>query len=549
MSLDKLTAADVCELLADHVAGPSPETHCHTMLDDNAPNEEARGVWAGRGLSALGEPTSCTPDTDCEKAMWLVEPGSHVTENQFMALFGSCLHPNADKIVAHLISQGRGEAAAKSLVRLGRPLRINDTSIELRRRLTAAYRDHNINQGLRPSAPIDDQRRAQIRNTIAHQTFTDIHGRGPTDDDELRRFIARGIRGVPTSVAGYALTFSPVKSVSVLWALAPLEIARTIELCHHRAVADALNYLQDNAAFTRLGANGATQVTTDGFLAAQFVQHGKRAEDPNLCTLVAVSNKVRAVGTDGIPRWLALDGQHLYKQNVAASELYNTRIEKHLIDTLRLSFAERAATERGRRTVREITGLSVDLCKLLSTRRSKIKPRYDELVAGFQLEHHRDPTQSEDFDLSQRAAFETREARPKPCPLTQQRARWRSQAVACLGGQAKLDATLAEALTAAEPKRTLLITPEWIQEQAAAVIETVSKSRTTWQRNHVFAEAQRRVRAAGVGFDLQVAVAITDTALEEPYSVLPSQSGTRTSSNREYHSPNTVKGPQRPGRR
>lgn len=518
MSLDKLTAADVCELLADHIAGPSPETHCHTMLDDNAPNEEARGVWVGRGLSALGEPTSCTPDTDCEKAMWRVEPGSHVTGNQFMALFGSCLHPNADKIVAHLISQGLGEAAAKSLVRLGRPLRINDTSIELRRRLTAAYRDHNINQGLRPSAPIDDQRRAQIRNTIAYQTFTDIHGRGPTDDDELRRFIARGIRRIPTSVAGYALTFSPVKSVSVLWALAPLEIAHTIELCHHRAVADVLNYLQDNAAFTRLGPNGANQVNTDGFLTAQFVQHGKRAEDPNLSTLVAVSNKVRALGTDGIPRWLALDGQHLYKQNVAASELYNTRIEAHLIDMLGLSFTERGATEHGRRTVREIAAVSADLRKLLSTRRNKIKPRYDELVAGFQLEHDRDPTTSEESGLSQRAAFETHEAKPKPCSQAQQRTRWRSQAIACLGGQAKLDAMLAEALTPRE-QQTPLITPEWIQAQAAAVIETISNSRSTWQRNHVFAEAQRHVRAQGVGIDLQVAVAITDTALQEPHSI------------------------------
>jgi conjugative relaxase-like TrwC/TraI family protein len=325
-------------------------------------------------------------------------------------------------------------------------------------------------------------------------------------------------------VAGYALTFSPVKSVSVLWALAPLEITNTIELCHHRAVADALVYLQDNAAFTRLGPNGANQVNTDGFLAAQFVQHGKRAEDPNLCTLVAVSNKVRALSTDGIPRWLALDGQHLYKQNVAASELYNTRVEAHLIDMLGLSFTERAATEHGRRTVREITGISADLCKLLSSRRNKIKPLYDELVAGFQLEHDREPTTSEESALSQRAAFETRGAKPKPCPQAQQRVRWRSQAIACLGGQAELDAMLAEALTARE-QRTPLITPEWIQAQAAAVIETVSNSNSTVQRNHVFAEAQRRVRAKGVGFDRQVAVAITDTAFHEPNSIEHPRSG------------------------
>ncbi|MEC4765144.1 hypothetical protein VT930_18865 [Mycobacterium sherrisii] len=77
---------------------------------------------------------------------------------------------------------------------------------------------------------------------------------------------------------------------------------------------------------------------------------------------------------------------------------------------------------------------------------------------------------------------------------------------------------LADVLTAGEHQAPV-VTPDWIQAQAAAVIETVSKSRTTWQRNHVFAEAQRRVRAQGAGFDLQVAVVITDAALREPYSV------------------------------
>ncbi|SPM41918.1 hypothetical protein MNAB215_4135 [Mycobacterium numidiamassiliense] len=524
MSLDKLSAEHGYEFLASHIDAPVTEKRCSTTPDDDNTQKEPRGQWMGRGLSALSEPTSCTPNTDFEKALWRVETGSYVSEGQIRALFESCLHPNADEIVAHLISQGVGENAAKSVVRLGRPLRVNATSIELRRRLAAAYRDHNINQGLRPSAPIDDESRAQIRNTIGHQTFIELYGRGPTDDHELRQFIARGIRGVPTSVAGYALTFSPVKSVSVLWALAPLEIAHTIELCHNQAVADALDYLQDNAALTRVGSHGATQVNTDGFLAAQFVQHGRRAEDPNLCNLVAVSNKVRAVGANGIPRWLALDGQHLYKQNVAASELYNTRIEAHLIDTLGLSFAERAATERGRRPVREITGISADLCKLLSSRRNKIKPRYDELATRFQLEHDREPTQSEEFDLSQRAAFETRGARPRPCSQAQSRSRWRSQATAHLGGQANLDAMLAEVLTKAE-QQTSLITPEWIQEQATAVIETVSKSRATWQRNHVFAEAQRRVRAEGVGLDPQIAVAITDTALQDTHDIERPRSG------------------------
>ncbi|BBX57560.1 TrwC relaxase [Mycobacterium shottsii] len=171
-----------------------------------------------------------------------------------------------------------------------------------------------------------------------------------------------------------------------------------------------------------------------------------------------------------------------------------------------------------KRPVREIVGIPADLCKLLSARRNAIKPRYEEFVADFQLAHDHEPTTSEQFSLSQRAAFDTREARPEPSSPAQQRAHWRNHAATYLGGQAKLDAMLADTLTARE-RPGVEITPDWIQSQAAAVIETISKSRSTWERNHVFAEAQRRVRTEGAAPDPRVAVAITDTALQEPHRI------------------------------
>jgi hypothetical protein len=230
-----------------------------------------------------------------------------------------------------------------------------------------------------------------------------------------------------------------------------------------------------------------------------------------------VSNKVRAIGADGIPRWLALDGRHLYKANVAASELYNTRCEAYLIDVLGLSFTERAATE-GKRTVREIAGVSADLRELMSSRRGTIKHRHAELAKHFQLKHGREPTTREAFALSQRAALETRQRKHEPRSLAQQRAQWCDQATEQLGGQAKLTAMLGRVL-AARRQLPPQVTRDWIQAQAAAVIETVAESRSTWQRTHVFAEAQRRVRAEGVAADPWVAVAITDAALQEPHSV------------------------------
>ena len=101
---------------------------------------------------------------------------------------------------------------------------------------------------------------------------------------------------------------------------------------------------------TRTGANGVAQVDTEGLIAAAFTHRDSRAGDPDLHTHVAVSNKVSHVDANGVRRWLALDGQPLHRVTVAASELYNTRLEAHMIASLRVRFVEKARG-RGKRPV------------------------------------------------------------------------------------------------------------------------------------------------------------------------------------------------------
>lgn len=122
-----------------------------------------------------------------------------------------------------------------------------------------------------------------------------------------------------TALAGYALSFSPPKSVSVLWALAPDEIADQVRGGHDAAVAAALEFLQDHAAFTRRGHGGTVQEATGGYLAALFVHRTSRAGDPQLHSHVLVANKVQAA-SDG--RWLTGDGRELYEAQKAAGMLY-----------------------------------------------------------------------------------------------------------------------------------------------------------------------------------------------------------------------------------
>jgi hypothetical protein len=62
------------------------------------------------------------------------------------------------------------------------------------------------------------------------------------------------------------LTFSPVKSVSTLWAVADPHIAAQIEQAHQAAVQDALSFIERHARFTRQGRNGARQVNVRGLV-------------------------------------------------------------------------------------------------------------------------------------------------------------------------------------------------------------------------------------------------------------------------------------------
>jgi conjugative relaxase-like TrwC/TraI family protein len=85
-----------------------------------------------------------------------------------------------------------------------------------------------------------------------------------------------------TWVAGYDLTFSPVKSVSTLWAVADPHLAAQIERAHQAAVHDALTFIERHALFTRQGRNGVLQVNVRGLVATAFTHRDSRAAKPSI---------------------------------------------------------------------------------------------------------------------------------------------------------------------------------------------------------------------------------------------------------------------------
>jgi conjugative relaxase-like TrwC/TraI family protein len=338
--------------------------------------------------------------------------------------------------------------------------------------------------------------RARIRTAVARDMFIAEYDRPPADARELSGFLARASRQATTAVAGYDLTFSPVKSVSALWALAAIDIAAVIEQAHHDAVADTLAWLEQRAIYTRTGHRSAQQIDVHGLIAAAFTHRDSRAGDPDLHTHVAISNKVQAL--DG--RWLALDGRPLYKFTVSASERYNTRLEALLVARLGVAFAERSGVQAGKRPVREIVGIDGQLLARWSARRQMIDLRRGELAVEFQHRHGRPPTTVEALALAQQATLETRQGKHEPRSWGEQRTGWRAEAVTILGGPQRLAAMVSECIpqTRAAAKQALAMTSDWVATTADEVLGTVQKDRASWQEAHIRAEAERVARGRGV---------------------------------------------------
>ena len=481
MTLHKLTAGDGYTYLTRQVAAFDATERGHTGLGDYyAQRGESPGRWAGAGLTGLEG----------------VSAGDPVGEMQMAALFGAGRHPDADRLESEALAAGRAAKQARAAGTLGQPFpRFRPADDGFRACCAAQFAAANAAAGRPAVAPLPAPTRARIRSGLAAAMFAEEHGRLPRDARELSGFLARVSRPAVTAVAGYDLTFSPVKSVSALWAVAPREVAEQVEAAHTAAVADTLAWLERSAAFTRLGAGGVRQVEVTGLVAAMFTHRDSRAGDPDLHTHVAVSNKVQT--RDG--RWRALDGRVLHKAAVAASERYNTRLEAHLTNRLGVVFAERPGRKADHRPVREIVGMQPRLLAAWSSRRQVIEARRSALASAFQADHGRPPTPVEAIALAQQATLETRPAKHEPRSLAEQRAAWRQEAAAVLGGADSVDRMLDAALHPAQaptPTPAPKVTDAWLRAAAVEVVDAVAEQRATWQVWHVRAEAERVVRAA-----------------------------------------------------
>ncbi|HMC38947.1 MAG TPA: MobF family relaxase [Acidimicrobiales bacterium] len=315
---------------------------------------------------------------------------------------------------------------------------------------------------------------------------------GEADMEGLSRLFGHGfhpISGVAlgrpfgsdkATVAGYALSFSPPKSVSILWALTGEKTSDAVRAGHEAAVEAVLEFLQDHAAFTRRGRGGLVQEATGGYVAAVFVHRTSRAGDPQLHSHVLVANKVQAA-SDG--HWLAVDGLELYEVQKAAGMLYKACLRAELTARLGVAWAE--VDDNG---AAEIVGVPDGLIREFSKRRAQVEAAAAGLIAEREAALGRSLTGDERAAVLQLAAYRSRAAKRDGGETTAQlRARWRAEATAAghrlenwlrgVSGRRVRSAT--------ETKLARMGLRPSIELYLAATVEQLERQHSTWGRAQV----------------------------------------------------------------
>ncbi|MHB1534816.1 MAG: MobF family relaxase, partial [Acidimicrobiales bacterium] len=323
--------------------------------------------------------------------------------------------------------------------------------------------------------------------------------------------------GLP--VAGFDLTFSPPKSVSVAWALADEGTKAVIYECHRRAVEFVIGYAEGQVLRSRSGTNGIVEEDVSGVVAAAFTHWTSRADDPQLHDHVVVWNRARSV-SDG--RWRTLDSRGLFKATTTLSELHQGVLSDLLTAALGVGW-----DARGRRHSTspryEVAGVPEALMGEFSQRATQIAACRDDLNAAFAAAHGRQPNAVEQMRLAQQATLATRPHK-NHSSLAELTEGWRSRAAGHVGAGQVAWVTSLEDRNDLPLLRADDLGDPILADAAEAVLSAVAERHATYGRQNLLAEAHRTlhgVRFASPDDRVTVAERITDIAVGRSLALTP----------------------------
>ncbi|MDH6681041.1 conjugative relaxase-like TrwC/TraI family protein [Rhodococcus sp. LBL1] len=483
MTVHKLSAGDGYVYLTKHVAaGDATESRKADAVDYYTAKGTPPGVWCGKLAEAVG-----------------VEVGTEVTEDSMRSVFGAARTPNA-----FATRPGRGSTWEDRLdwsakTALGRAFSWFENSQEFVNDVEEKCSAHKATHGEYPDSAV--KQAIQLSTARKHLRRTKGDRADLLSDRDVAAFVAEQYAKMRQPVAGYDLVFTPVKSISLLWGLGDERVKTAVEQAHKQAVDDALSWIEDKVIYTRRGAGGARKVKAEGLLIARFDHFDNRAGDPNLHTHSAILNRVLAEG-----KWTTIDGQVLYKANVAASERYNTRVADLVARKLGVTFAARPDTPANKQPVHEVEGIPVSLLEEFS-RRAQIEDRQTELAREYKAKHGQNPPKKVQYAHAQQATLDTRNAKNPPRSLAELRAEWRERAAVILAGDDPRE--LVEQVQSGRDKRPEFFAPQ-LPALVADVTDELSRKVGSWTVFSLQAEVQRRLREFSFAGEMDVNAYVSD---------------------------------------
>jgi len=330
---------------------------------------------------------------------------------------------------------------------------------------------------------------------------------------------ARSVPGNAVPVAGFDLTFSPSKSVSVAWALGDEDTKAVIYECHRRAVSFVIGYAEAHVFRSRSGAQGMVEEDISGVVAAAFTHWTSRADDPQLHDHVVVWNRARSL-SDG--KWRTLDSRSIFKATTTLAELHHGVLADLLTGALGVGWEARGRRHSTKPRY-EIAGVGEALMAEFSQRAGRIAKHNDRLRAQFFAAHGRAATAVEDMRLVQRATLATRPAKTHRS-LAELTEEWRSRAAGHVGDgevawvdglKDRNDLPLLRADDLADPI---------LADAAEALLSEGAERHATYGRHNLLAGAHRilhGVRFASPDDRVAVAERITDLAVGRSLSLTP----------------------------
>ncbi|MEV0773557.1 MobF family relaxase [Nocardia salmonicida] len=403
MTIHPLHGGDGYEYLTRQVATADRERGRMSVTDYYNEHGTPPGVWSGRGAEIMGV-------------------SGDVNEAQMRALYGEGLHPDADLIFLREFEAGATAEQALAAGRLGTGFyrfaggKTPITEIYERRKAEFIAAEHH--------APTRDQW-IDLRTESAREYLTAELERPPSVE-EIKKALFDEKRKARQAVVGWDCTFTPQKSVSILWGLADDDTRRSIWRAHEEAVREVLERMEDNYALARRGRGGSQLIDTEGLTFAKFMHFDNRTGDMNPHTHVVVSSRV--LGSDG--KWSSLRADALLQATVSLSSQYNAAITGKLKRELGLRFEERSRG-RGKEPVLEVVGISNAMINEFS-RRGDIVARTEELVKQYREIHGQNPGKAAQIKIAQQATLDTREGKPLPKTLRQMIGEWNERATAFL---------------------------------------------------------------------------------------------------------------------